>query len=98
MKKIKLDKYEQEIVDAYEKDEFKSIPNAKKEMAKYREYAKNTLQKNKRINIRISERDLIHLQREAVAEGLPYQTLISSILHKFVAGTLKPITKQSSER
>ena len=95
MKKIKLDKYEQEIIDAYEKGEIKSVPNVKKEMTKYREYAKYALQKNKRINIRISERDLLHLQREAVAEGLPYQTLISSILHKFVNGSLqnKPLTK-----
>ena len=95
MKKIKLDKYEQEIIDAYEKEEIKSISNVKKEMGKYREYAKHALKKNKRINIRISERDLLHLQREAVAEGLPYQTLISSILHKFVNGSLqnKPLTK-----
>jgi len=98
MRKIKLDKYEQEIIDAYEKEEFNSIPNAKKEMSKYREYAKHTLQKNKRINIRISERDLLLLQREAVAEGLPYQTLISSVLHKFVNGTLKPITNQSTRQ
>ena len=88
MKKLKLDKYEKEIIDAYEKKDFKSIPNAKIEMTKYREYAKNALQKNKRINIRISDRDLLLLQREAVAEGLPYQTLISSILHKFVNKTL----------
>lgn len=100
MKKTKLDKYEKEIIDAYEKEEFKSIPNAKKEMLKYREYAKHTLQKNKRINIRISEKDLLLIQREAVAEGLPYQTLISSILHKFINGTLinKSITKHSSGR
>jgi len=88
LKKLKLDQYEQEIVNAYEAEDFESIPNAKKEMVKYREYAKYTLQKNKRINIRISERDLLQLQRKAVAEGLPYQTLISSILHKFVNGTL----------
>ena len=88
MKKLKLDQYEQEIVNAYEAEDFESIHNAKKEMVKYREYAKYTLQKNKRINIRISERDLLQLQRKAVAEGLPYQTLISSILHKFVNGTL----------
>ena len=88
MKKLKLDQYEQEIVDAYEAEEFEPIPNVKKEIAKYREYAKYKLQKNKRINIRISERDLLQLQRKAVAEGLPYQTLIFSILHKFVNGTL----------
>ena len=85
---MKLDKEEKAILKAYEKGELKSIPNVKKKIKKYREYAKATLQKNKRINIRISERDLIHIQRKAVAEGLPYQTLISSILHKFIAGHL----------
>ena len=88
MIKMRLDKEEKEILQAYEKGEFKSIPNVRKELAKYREYAKHTLQKNKRINIRISERDLIHIQRKAVEEGLPYQTFISSILHKFIAGHL----------
>ena len=88
MIKMKLNKEEKEILEAYEKGEFKSVPNVKKEIAKYREYAKHTLQKNKRINIRISERDLIHIQRKAVEEGLPYQTFISSILHKFITGHL----------
>ena len=83
---MKLDKEEKEILDAYEKGSVASIPNVEKEIERYREYAKAALQKNKRINIRISERDLIHIQRKAVEEGLPYQTLISSILHKFVAG------------
>lgn len=86
MEKIKLDKEEQEILDAYENGEFQSIPNVKNEIAKYREYAKFTLQKNKRINIRISDRDLIHIQRKAVEEGLPYQTLVSSVLHKYING------------
>ncbi len=83
---MKLDKEEKEILDAYEKSEFASIPNVKKEILKYREYAKYTLQKNKRINIRISQRDLNHIQRKAIEEGLPYQTLISSILHKYING------------
>ncbi len=85
---MKLNKEEQEILSAYEKGNFPSVPNAKGEIKKYREYAKTTLQKNKRINIRISERDLIHIQRKAVEEGLPYQTLVSSILHKFITGYL----------
>ena len=83
-----MDKEENEILRAYQKGEYKSVPNLKKEIAKYREYAKHTLQKNKRINIRISERDLVRIQRKAVEEGLPYQTFISSILHKFIAGHL----------
>lgn len=85
---MKLNKEEKEMLSAYEKGEFKSVPNVKKEIEKYRRYAKYTLQKNKRMNIRISERDLIHIQRKAVEEGLPYQTFISSILHKFITGHL----------
>ncbi|MBU1122139.1 MAG: antitoxin [Candidatus Omnitrophica bacterium] len=85
---MKLNKEEKEILNVYEKGNFSSVPNVKKEIKRYREYAKATLQKNKRINIRISERDLIHIQRKAVEEGLPYQTFISSILHKFIAGHL----------
>ncbi|MEA3305562.1 MAG: antitoxin [Candidatus Omnitrophota bacterium] len=85
---MRLNKEEKEILDAYEKGKFSSIPNVKKEIEKYREYAKAALQKNKRINIRISERDLIHIQRKAIEEGLPYQTFISSLLHKFITGHL----------
>lgn len=85
---MKLNKEEKEILNAYEKGNFVSVANLKRESEKYRDYAKSTLQKNKRINIRISERDLIHIQRKAVEEGLPYQTFISSILHKFIVGNL----------
>jgi predicted DNA binding CopG/RHH family protein len=85
---MKLNKEEKETLSAYEKRNMSSVPNVKKEINRYREYAKHTLQKNKRINIRISKRDLIHIQRKAVEEGLPYQTFISSILHKFISGNL----------
>lgn len=85
---MRLNKEEKDILNAYEKGNFISVANLKKESEKYRDYAKSTLQKNKRINIRISERDLIHIQRKAVEEGLPYQTFISSILHKFIVGNL----------
>ncbi len=83
---MKLNKEEKDILNAYEKSNSPSIPNIKKEMGKYRQYAKDTLKKNKRINIRLSERDLTHIQRKAVEEGLPYQTLVSSILHKYITG------------
>jgi len=79
-------KEEEKILKAYERGTFKSIPNVKKEIARYREYAKSTLHKNKRINIRISETDIMHIQRKAVENGLPYQTLISSVLHKYANG------------
>lgn len=88
MKKAKLDKHEQEILDSYERDEWKSVENVKQEIEKHREYARNTLKKNKRVNIRISSKDLEDLQVIALQEGLPYQTLMASILHKFVTGQL----------
>jgi predicted DNA binding CopG/RHH family protein len=84
----KLDRYEREVVAGYEKEDPMSVPNLKREMARYREYAKATFQKNRRVNIRISEKDLDGIQRRAVEEGLPYQTLMSSVLHKFVTGRL----------
>ena len=86
--KTKLTKEEKEILASFEKGEWvpvTDLPKRKKELA---EYARNTLRKDKRLNIRISERDLIELQRKAVKEGLPYQTYVSSIIHKFINGTL----------
>ena len=63
------------------------------------EYARQTLKKDKRVNIRISSMVLDELQTRAVEDGMPYQTLISSILHRFVTGRLveKPRSKQSLE-
>jgi len=85
---MKIKKEEKEILEAYERSTFKSVPNVKKEIARYREYAKSALRKNKRINIRISETDIVHIQRKAIESGLPYQTLISSILHKYANGNI----------
>lgn len=85
---MKIEGEDKEILEAYEGGTFKSVPNVKKEMARYREYAKSALCKNKRINIRLSEIDIVHIQRKAVENGLPYQTLISSVLHKYADGNL----------
>jgi predicted DNA binding CopG/RHH family protein len=93
MKKIILDQEEKDILDSFDKGEFKSVKNKNAEIAKLRQYAANTLQKNKRINIRLSEKDLFGIQTKAVEEGLPYQTLISSILHKYLSGTLRDAKK-----
>lgn len=86
--KARLSKEEKEILDSFEKGEWVPVksPSGRKEALA--EYARNTLRKDKRLNIRISERDLLELQRKAVKEGLPYQTYVSSIIHKFVNGTL----------
>jgi len=85
---MKLDKEEKDLLEAFERGRMRSVSNVKSEIARYREYAKVHFQKNKRVNIRISERDLMLLQKKAALEGLPYQTLISSVLHKFVSGRL----------
>ena len=80
--------YEAEIARSFEKGEWKPVKNLKKEMASYREAAVETLLKNRRVNIRISAMDLEGLQAKAAAEGLPYQTLMASVLHKYASGRL----------
>jgi len=81
---MKISKEEKELLDSVEQEEWVSIPDFRKEVKRYQEYAKATFRKDKRINIRISEKDLTKIQTRALQEGLPYQTFISSILHKFV--------------
>jgi predicted DNA binding CopG/RHH family protein len=95
MKSIKLDQDEEEILEAFEAGDFKSelTPSRKKLIEKS---ASETFKKDKRINIRISNRDLTALQRRAVEEGMPYQTMISSILHKFISGSLYDVTANKS--
>ena len=87
MKKEKniLNDYEEEILTVYEDGKLK--PN--KSEFDYQEIAKNTMKKNSKINIRIAYNDLSALQRRAAREGIPYQTLIGSVLHKYVSGFLK---------
>lgn len=82
----KLNKEEKDLLDSFERGEWESVPDIEKRRMELQEYAGETLRKDKRINIRITGRDLRQLQRIALREGLPYQTLISSILHKYVNG------------
>jgi predicted DNA binding CopG/RHH family protein len=84
--KNKLDSEEKEILDDYEKDEFVEIPEMNSQIKKHVEYAKATFRKDKRINIRISQKDLESIQRKALEEGIPYQTLVSSLIHKYISG------------
>ncbi|MDP3995012.1 MAG: CopG family antitoxin [bacterium] len=86
-----LDAEEREILDAYNKGEFKSVPNLEAEKKRYQEIARATLVKNRNINIRISERDLHALKKRAEAKGLPYQTLVSSVLHQYSTGKMKEL-------
>jgi predicted DNA binding CopG/RHH family protein len=84
----KLKKDEREILDSVEAGEWKSVPDREREVSRYREYAAATFKKDRRINIRISSKDLDALQKRALQEGIPYQTLVASILHKYVSGRL----------
>jgi predicted DNA binding CopG/RHH family protein len=84
----KYNKEELEIVESIERGTYKSVKDLDKEKNRYSKYAANTMRKDKRVNIRISERDLQSIQRKALEEGIPYQTLISSLLHKYINGRL----------
>jgi predicted DNA binding CopG/RHH family protein len=86
--KTKLSEEEQEILHSFEKGEWVPAKKLSKRKAELMRYARNTLKKDKRLNIRISERDLNELQKKAISEGLPYQTYVSSIIHKFISGKL----------
>ena len=72
---------EQEILASFERGEWSPVRNQKGEIARFRAAAAATLLKNKRVNIRISSRDLEGLQAKAAEEGVPYQTLMASVLH-----------------
>lgn len=91
MSNRKLNREDQELLESFEAGEFESDLNDERR-AQLAKAAADTFKKEKRINIRISSRDLEALQRRAMEEGLPYQTLVSSVLHKYVSGGLKDIT------
>lgn len=85
---MKLDKEEQELIQSLESGEWESVDSLEEEIAQHRLAAKNTLKKDQRINIRLSANDLESLKTNAVELGLPYQTLVSSVLHQYVSGKL----------
>jgi predicted DNA binding CopG/RHH family protein len=89
MKKMQLDAEERDLLESLERGEWQSVDNLKAEIKKHQQYARNTLRKDKRVNIRISSKDLEAIQAKAVEDGIPYQTLMSSVLHRFVSGRLK---------
>tara|TARA_R110001599_G_C12180716_1_gene654037 strand:+ start:538 stop:840 length:303 start_codon:yes stop_codon:yes gene_type:complete len=90
MSKVKLSKDEKELLELVESGKFEStLTEARRKELKAA--ATNTFKKDKRINIRLSNRDLIAVQSRASEEGIPYQTLVSSIIHKYVSGSLRDI-------
>lgn len=92
----KIDAYEQEILGAFEKGKLKSVAT-KAELAKFKAAARATAIKDRRVNIRLSSGDLSDIQVKALKEGVPYQTLISSVLHKYVTGRLAERPAPGSE-
>lgn len=85
----KLDRYEREILSAYEKGKLVSVRPSKAQRNAFRDAARATFLKDKRVNIRLSSLDLMDIQARAREEGVPYQTLIASVLHKYVSGRLR---------
>ena len=89
----KPDPFETDILQAYDKGELKSVAPKRADLAKFKAAATATFAKDKRINIRLSSPDLMDIQARAMEEGIPYQTFIASVLHKYATGRLveKPI-------
>ena len=88
---MKIDAKEKDLLESVERGEWKSTVDGKQERTSYARYAKATFRKDRRLNIRLSSKDLEAIQKRALAEGLPYQTLISSLLHKYASGHLKEV-------
>ena len=85
-----LDQEEKDLMESIEHEEWRSVKNIKQEKEKAIAAARNTLKKDKRINLRLTQKDYRQIQIKAIEEGIPYQTLISSIVHKYLNGSLAP--------
>jgi predicted DNA binding CopG/RHH family protein len=85
-----IDKEERDLMESIEHDEWRPVKNIKQEKEKAMAAARNTLKKDKRINLRLTQKDYHQIQIKAIEEGIPYQTLISSVIHKYLNGSLAP--------
>ncbi len=85
-----IDQEEKDLMESIERDEWQPVKNFEQGRKKAIEAARNTLKKDKRINLRLSQKDYHEIQIKAIEEGIPYQTLISSIVHKYLNGSLAP--------
>ena len=88
---MKIDKEEKDILDAYENGEIKASTPTKNEIAQVKTMAENTFRKDRRVTIRLYDHDLKGIQKKALEKGIPYQTLISSMIHQYVEGDLTEI-------
>ncbi|MFN7097942.1 MAG: antitoxin [Gammaproteobacteria bacterium] len=93
--KLGIDKEEQNILSAFNENALNSVPNIKKEIGRYKSIARAHGNKNRRVSLRMTEWDFLRIQEQALREGLPYQSLLSSIIHKYLTGQL---TVMSIER
>src|SRR5450759_1936298 len=98
MQKTRVDKEEQDILDSFERGEWRPVANRSREIARHVRYARNTLAKDRRVNIRISSNDLEEIQALAVEDGMPYQTLMASVLHRYVSGRFVETSSRTSGR
>jgi predicted DNA binding CopG/RHH family protein len=89
MKKITLDKEEKQLLKDVENGEFKSVKNLKSQIAYFKKVAAETIKKSKNVNIRMTEEDWYKLKTRAAKNGLPYQTLMATILHQYVDGKIE---------
>ena len=94
----RLDRYEREVLSAYEKGRLVSVRPSKAQVRAFRDAARATFIKDKRVNIRLSSADLMDIQARAMEEGVPYQTLIASVLHKYVSGRLREARSRLTSR
>lgn len=85
---MKFDEEEQMLIGAYESDELDLKTPSKEELDYYQKVAANTFKKDKKIIISLCEHDYVHIQKKAMELGIPYQTLISGLIHRYVEGDL----------
>jgi predicted DNA binding CopG/RHH family protein len=81
-----LDEEERDLIQSIENDEWSEVPDVERFKEQAQRYAEATIRKDRRMNIRISERDLRNLKKRALEDGIPYQTMVSMILHKYLSG------------
>ena len=84
-----IDQEEKDLMESIERDEWQPVNNIEQEKEKAIAAARNTLKKDKRINLRLTQKDYRQMQIKAIEEGIPYQTHISSIIHKYLTGRLQ---------
>jgi len=85
-----IDQEEKDLMESIERDEWQPVKNIDQEREKAIEAARSTLKKDKRVNLRLTQKDYHQIQIKAIEEGIPYQTLISSLVHKYLNGSLAP--------